>query len=159
MPCTQEGPGSTPRANDIGEEHLNIFAFPVLVLVFLVKPVFELIEREVVITRMTTWQMPVNISLSCQWFEYVQLVASFNPKIAEKASSNRCEFDLFLLKPNVMLLMSRSGTSDVILESLDIYARPTTQHAKSNKIMIIKTLGQRCEACGPIYRLARTCAR
>ena len=38
----------------------------------------------------------------------------------------------FNSKPNVMLIMRRSGTGDVILERLDIKARPThtSTHAR-----------------------------
>ena len=38
---TEAGLSCTPCGNDIRGEHLNIFAFPVLFLVFLVKPVFS----------------------------------------------------------------------------------------------------------------------
>ena len=54
---TEVGLSSTPCVKDMRREHLNISAFPVLFFTFLVKPVFDLIEKEAVITRLTKWRI------------------------------------------------------------------------------------------------------
>ena len=56
--------GRDPLVNYIQGEHLCSFVFPVLFCVFLVKPVFDLIGKEVVIKRLANWEVMVEKS-SC----------------------------------------------------------------------------------------------
>ena len=62
LPCTrtEAGLSSAPCVKDMLREHLNISSFPVFFSSFLVKPVFDLIGKEVVIMKLTKWQIPLN---------------------------------------------------------------------------------------------------
>ena len=49
-----------PCVKDMRREHLNISAFLFLFFAFLVKPVFDLIGKKAVITRLTKWRTALN---------------------------------------------------------------------------------------------------
>ena len=100
---------NSPCINDMGK-HPNILAFPVLFLVFLVKPVFDYIGKVAVITRWTRWW----IALNNLKFVMCRLTT-------EKLEEIDVNLILFHLRSNVMLKMSRSCTGAARLERLDVY--------------------------------------
>ena len=62
---TEPGLSGTPCVYDIRGQHPTIFVFPVLFFNLLVKTGFDLIEEEVVIKRLTKWQISVYRKVAC----------------------------------------------------------------------------------------------
>ena len=60
MAHTEAGLSSTPCVKAIRGEHFNVSVFLVLRFAFFVKPVFELIGKEAVVTGLTKWRIAVN---------------------------------------------------------------------------------------------------